>query len=149
MADLSNQIEQLRQLLCALTVLVAAFSFGCERRSADHIYGQYRIDKAAHLEEAGVTDLRPQVRASVTKLASALANSVIYEFRKNDCGRIIHGQKTPFPCEFIRVEKKNVVVFRSQDDRGNTRYLRVTPRGSGVTLDTGERDLPLKRIAVE
>ena len=147
MVDSSNQIGQVRQLLCGLMAITAVLAVGCDRRSPEHIYGQYRINKGAHLAKAGVKDLRPEVRASVTTLASALANSVVYEFQENGCARIVQGQKKPFPCEFVRVEKKNVVVFRSRDERGNTRYLRITPEEDGVTLDTGERDVPLGRIA--
>ena len=146
MIDTSNQIELARQWLLALLLGLALLSTGCGKHSAEHIYGRYRIDRNQLLAHEDLQGLPPIVLESVTAMATGLSSSVIYEFLPKGCAKVVNGDREPLKCEFVRVEKRKVVVFRSEDVRGFTRYLRLTPTDTGLTLDTGTEDIPLKRI---
>ena len=146
MVDTSNQIGQLRQWFFVGSVLLLTLATACSGNARDAINGQYRINESAHLSAAQFESLRPKVKRSVLAFAALLSRSVVYEFGSAACARHINGQRYPFLCEFVRVEKRRVVVFRSEDEMGRPRFLRLTPTDTGVILDDGERQLPLERI---
>ena len=149
MVDTSNEIELPRQWLLRAFLVAIIIAPGCRSQSADHVYGSFSIDKDKLLEQGKLQDLRPIIRESVVAMATGLSTSVIYEFGAKSCARVVNGNREPLMCEFVRIEKKTVVVFRSQDVHGLTRYLRLTPIEGGLNFDTGTENIPLKRIMTD
>ena len=143
--DTSNEIGQARQWLLRSMLLAAILLVGCSKTSPEHIFGEYSIDAYQLLRTGEVDTLAPVVKASATAMAAGLSRSVKYRFSADGCARVVNGISMPLMCDFVRVEKKVVVVYRSQDAMGITRYLRLTPTDTGLILDTGTRDIPLKR----
>ena len=146
MVDTSNQIRTLKQWFLVVGLLIYMLTTGCSGDPLDEIYGQYRIDETRQFDGTRFDELKPIVQHSVQAIAKQLNETLIYEFTETGCHRVINGQKLQFLCEFVRVEKRKVVVFRSKDDAERTRYLRLTPSESGVTLDNGITSIKLKRI---
>ena len=146
MVDTSNQIKTLKQWFLVLGLLIPFLAIGCSGNPLDDVYGQYRIDETRQFEGMRFQELKPVVRQSVQAIAKQLNDTLVYEFADTGCQRVINGQKIPFICEFVKIEKRKIVVFRSKDESDRTRYLRLTPSESGVTLDNGITSIALRRI---
>lgn len=146
MVDTSNQIRTVKQWFLVLGFMINGLAMGCGGDPLEAVYGKYRIDETHQFDGIRFDELAPIVKQSIGAIARQLNNTLVYEFGPSGCNRIINGRKRPFVCEFLRIEKQEIAVFRSIDDAERTRYLRLTPTKSGVTLDDGITSTTLERI---
>lgn len=146
MDDTTNQIDTPKQWFKRFALAFCLVSVSCGGNPREEVYGRYRIDLAHQLANLRYEELKPAVQRTFKRLTTTLAQHATYRFSAEGCAREIGGVEKSFTCEFLRVEKRRTVVYRSVDDAGRTRYLRLTPTERGVRLDNGIFDRELERI---
>ncbi|MEE2788272.1 MAG: hypothetical protein VX589_13095 [Myxococcota bacterium] len=132
-----------------LTWLWLCFWFGlvgCQGDLKGEIEGVYRIDMDRI--RADLSEGRSDVQAGqwMLTLGTKMLRPVQYGIKDGACWRGVAGARQKLDCRFVRVDKKKVVVFRSEDNVGRIQFLRANRTDTGVDLEIDGRTLPLIRI---
>ena len=126
---------------------ISATMISCGDTAQDKVWGQYRLDVDKAMSSPLLSDVHPEVKTSLEDLAHALSETLVYEFSAEGCAYIRGDTRSPFECEYVRTEKSDIVVLRSQNQQGLTSYLRLRPTEDGIELDRLNQTIDLKRVS--
>ena len=131
----------------AVLLWVASMFSGCGDSAREQVLGQYRLDVRSVNTDPILADIRPEVKASIEGLAQTLSDALVYDFGTEDCAYVRGDDRIPFKCEYVRTEKSDVVVLRSEDHQGRTSFLRLRPTEDGIELNRLDHTISLKRVS--
>jgi len=131
----------------SLTVLLCVNVVGCRNNAGEQVWGQYRMNVNAAMDDPLIAHVRPEVSTSLRAFAQGLSESLVYDFRADGCAYIRQDERMPFECEYIRTEKSDIVVLRSTDAHGRASYLRLRPVDGGIELNRLNHTLTLERLS--
>ena len=132
-----------QRLLRLLAILSCLGLTACGPSPEEAVEGIYRVDlsKVKSTEEWGFLDGQPERWSAL--LSKQMLKGVRYTIRDGACQRGIAGRPKKLDCEFVRVDKKKIVVYRSVDSIGRIQFLRATLTKQGVDLEIDGHIVPL------
>ena len=125
------------------------FNVGCHDDLKAEIEGVYRIDMSRVSAELSADKNMMQAQRWTFKLGQRMLQPVRYGIKDGACWRGVAGARKKLDCRFTRIDKKKVVVYRSEDDVGRMQFLRASRTADGIDLEIDGRILPLLRIPTD
>jgi len=147
MAAITSQNQHCSQLPMRAWPMIAliAIALGCAPSAEERVRGVWVGDTETTLSDPLFAKLTGRQRATAEGVTAAMISGVRVELGETECTYTAMGRRDAWPCQVIREEPREVVVYHVELPQGR-RVLRAQPTPKGLEVSWWDgRKLALRR----